>query len=169
MEYPDHSDREEGFNLFTEDARFLEDFKLFVATLAVKSHEMKYVLIECKPQDIGWLADDLSPLSLLRNIGLVHFRSRQTAIHRYFRFSEDFMMNDRPVPFSDWNDFWEKESVGPKLLDCPEESWLVKGLDAVARAAVRPQEQLEVTAKELYSILGVEGDFVAQSEIRETK
>ena len=73
MEYPDHSDREEDFNLFTEDARFLEDFKLFVNTLAFKSHKMKYVLIECKPQDIGWLADDLSPLFLLRNIGLVRF------------------------------------------------------------------------------------------------
>lgn len=69
-------------------------------------------------------------------------------------------MSDRPIHFSDLNDFWEKESVGPKLLDCPEESWLVKGLGRVARVEVRPQEQLKVTAKELYSILGVEGDFI---------
>ena len=57
MEYPDHNDREENFNLFTEDARFLEDFKPFVTTLALKSHEMNYILIECKPQVHGWLAD----------------------------------------------------------------------------------------------------------------
>ena len=164
-ELPDDSDTEEGVNLIIEDARFLEDFKLFVTTLAFKSHEMKYVLIECESQDCVRLADGLSPLFLLRNIGLVHFRSRQTQIHRYFRFLETFMMSDQPVPFSDMNDFWEKEPVDPELMDCPEESWLVEDLDSVPSVVIRPQEQLEVTAQKLYTILGVEGDFIPQSEL----
>ena len=158
------SDAEGVFHLSTEEERFLEDFKHFVTTLAFKSHEMKYVLIECDPQDYMCLADSLNPLFLLRRIDLVHFRSRQTELHRYFRFLEAFMMSDWPVPFSDMNDFWEKEPFGPELLGCPEESWLVEDLDAVASVVVRPQEQLELTAKKLYSILGVEGDFIPQIE-----
>ena len=168
-EYPDDSEWEMGFNLFFEDEALLEDFNFFVTTLAFKSHELKYVLIECKPQDYMYLADVLSPLFLLRNIGLVHFRSRQTAIRRYFRFLEDFMMSDRPVPFSNLDDFWVNESRRLRMLDCSEESWLVKDRDTMARVAVRPQEQLEVTAKELYSFLGVEGDFIPQSETSETE
>ena len=163
-ELPVDSDTEEGVKCILEDEGFLEDFKLFVTTLAFKSHEMKYLLIECEPQDCVCLAEGLSPLFLLRNIGLVHFRSRHTAMHRYFRFLEGFMMSDWLVPFSDMDDFWEKEPDDPELLDCPEESWLVKDLDMVASVAVRPQEQLEITAKELYSTLGVEGNFIPESE-----
>ena len=162
----DDSDAQLGINLMIEDECFLEDFKLFVTTLAFNSHEMKYVLIECEPQDCECLADGISPLFLLRNIRLVHFRSRQTEMHRYFRFLESFMMSDRPVPFSDMDDFWEKEIVDPELLYFPEESWLVEDLDTVASVVVRPQEQLEVTAQKLYTILGVEGDFIPQSELK---
>lgn len=165
-EAPGDSDIEEDFSLVIEDECFLEDFKLFVNTLAFKSHKLKYVLIECDIQDQMCLVDGLIPLFTLRNIGLVHFRSRQTAIHHYFRFLETFMMSDRPVPFRDMDDFWEKELFDPEILDCPEESWLVKDLDTVPRVVVRPQEQLETTAKELYSILGVEGDFIPQSEMK---
>ena len=75
------------------------------------------------------------------------------------------MMSDRPIPFSSVDDFREKKPDVLELLDCPEESSLVDGLDPVAGVVVRPQEQLEGTARELYSILGIEGDFIPQSEL----
>ena len=75
------------------------------------------------------------------------------------------MMSDRPVPFRSMDDFWEKDNGCGWYLDCPEESWLVRDLDTVARVVDKPQEQLEVTAKKLYSILRIEGDFIPQTEM----
>ena len=163
-ELPDDgdSDIEEVYYPTKETERFLEDLKLFVTTLAFESHKLKYFLIECKIQDDACLANDLSPLFLLRNIGLVHFRSRQIDLHHYFRLLEAFMMSDRPVPFRDMHDLRRNQDWSFDLIVCPEESWLLRRLDRVASVVVKPQEQLEVIAKELYSILGIEADFIPQ-------
>ena len=118
---------------------------------------MKYVLIECEPTDFLRVADGLGLLLFPKNIGLVHFRYRPTAtMYSRFRFLEASMMGGYPVPWGD-RDAWEHWAVGRQLLDRPEKSRLVKDLDDDrASAVVRSQEQLEVMAKELYSILGVE-------------
>ena len=162
-EMSDDSNTEESYYPLVEDAGLMADFKHFVTTFAFKSHEMKYLLIECEPQDCMYLADGLSLLFMLRSIRMVHFRSRQTTIHRFFRFLEDYMMSDRPVPCSSMKDLWKNDVGDTDLLDCPEKSWLVENLDSVASVVAKPQEQLELTAKELYSILGIEGDFIPQS------
>ena len=164
-EMSDDSDSEESFFPMVEDEGLLKDFWHFMTVLAFKSHEMKYLLIECEPQHCMHLADGLTSFFLLRNIRLVHFRSRQTAMHRFFRFLEDYMMSDRPVPFSSMNALGKNDVGDTDLLDCPEKSWLVENLDSVASVVAKPQEQLELTAQKLYSILGVEGDFIPQSEM----
>ena len=44
----------------------------------------------------------------------------------------------------------------------------VEGLDGKARAEVRSEEQMDATAKEVYSILGMERDWQHQSYLSET-
>ena len=161
-ELPDDSDTEE---CLTNNERFVDDYKLFVTTLAFNSHEMKYVLIQCEPLDYVCLAEGLGLLLSPRNIALIHFRSL-TPINSPFRFLEASMMTDWPGPFGDLG-LWEKVAVGPRSSDHPGKSWLVKNkFDAEPSGVVRSQEQLTVAAKELYSILGVEGDFIPQGEVK---
>lgn len=54
------------------------------------------------------------------------------------------------------------------LLRHLEESWLVEDLDTETSVVVKSEEQMEATAKELYSILGMEGDFIPQSGLDDT-
>lgn len=71
---------------------------------------MKYVLVKCKPQISDFLAEGLSPLSMLRTLHLVHFRSPRAQMQHYFRLLEGSMSSDRPLPFTDITDFWEEAS-----------------------------------------------------------
>ena len=144
------------------------EFQTAVSTLIFEGHEMKYLLIECEPQICGFLAEGLSPLSMLRRLRLVHFRSSQTQMHHYFRFLEGLMMSDQPVPFTDLTDFWESSSSEDDLLRRPEESWLMKSLEMTTAVVENSEEQMEATAKELYSILGIEREFIPQNELDET-
>ena len=54
------------------------------------------------------------------------------------------------------------------LLRHSEESWLVEDLDKETCVVVKSEEQMEATAKELYTVLGMEGDFIPQSELDDT-
>lgn len=146
----------------------VQDIQDFVATLVFKGHQMKYLLVECEPQDCHFLAVSLSPLSMLRRIRSVRFRSCRAEMHHYFRFLEGLMMGSWPVHFSDLVDFWEDYSIEDDLLTRPEESWLVEGRDVATSVVVKSEAQMEATAKDLYSILGIEHDFIPQGELDET-
>ena len=146
---------------------FIDDgleFQNVVPTLVFEGHEMKYLLVECELQKCERLAQNLGPLSMLRRLRLVHFRSSQAQMYHYFRFLEGLMMSDRPVPFSDYRDFWRKFiSTGEDdLLRQPDKSWLVKNLDMTNAVVEKSKKQMEATAKELYSILGIEREFIPQ-------
>lgn len=166
-DYSGDSDIEEYWSREWDYEIFQPDFQLFVTKLAFKGHKMKYILIECEPQNVTGLIEGLGPLCLVRNIRLVHFRSRQIVIHRFFRSLEDLMMSDRPVPFSGFDAFWEDDPTGSDFLVYPGRSRPVNDLGAVVRVADKPQEQLEATAKKLYSILGIKADFIPQSTMTE--
>ena len=146
------------------------DFTKVVPTLAFEGHEMKYLLVECEPQFCENLADCLSPLSMLRGFRMVLFRSSQAQMCNYFRFLEGLMTSDRPVPFSNSTEFWEEfiNTEDDDLLRQPHQSWLAKSLDVTTAAVEKSEAQIEDTAKELYSILGIERDFIPQSKMDET-
>lgn len=143
----------------------VHDIQEFVAMLAFNGHQMNHLLVECEPQSCAMLREGLSPFSMLRNIHLVHFRSCQAEIYHYFRFLEGLMMGDRPVPFRDLTEFWEESHDLDDLLRRPDQSWLVERLDLTISVMNKSEEQMEVTAKELYSILGMKRDFIPQSEL----
>ena len=143
----------------------IHDTREFVAILAFKGHQMKYLLVECEPQSWITLGEGLSPFSMLRNIHLVQFRSCQAAMYLYFGFLESLMMGDQPVPFSDLTDFWEKSHDLNDLLRRPDQSWLVERLVWTTSGMDKTEEQMEATAKELYSILGMKCEFIPQSEL----
>lgn len=132
-----------------------------VEILVFKGHQMKYLLVECETQFPDGLAEGLKSMAMLRNMDLVHFRSRSDLIQPYFRFLEDLMMSDRPLPFKcTREEFSEKVTRSHHLLKTPD-----FGGDAMTgNAVVKSEEQMEATAKELYSVLGMD-DFTRQSEL----
>ncbi len=138
----------------------VHDFQDLFELLFLKGHRMKYLLIECERQLCNQLAYGLAPLSMQRNIHLVHFRSCQAKMYRFFRFLEGLMMSDQPIPpFNSHEDFWE-ESRDDDLLTHPDKAWFVDGLDTTTTVVDKSEEQMEATAKELYSVLRIERDFV---------
>ena len=143
----------------------VHDIQEFVAMLAFNGHQMNYLLVECEPQSCAMVREGLSPFSMLRNIHSVHFRSCQAEMYHYFRFLEGLMMGDQPLPFSDLTEFWEKSHDLNDLLRHPDQSWLVERLDLTTSVMGKSEEQMEVTAKELYSILGMKCEFIPQSEL----
>lgn len=97
-------------------------------------------------------------MAMLRKIRLVHFRSCQSEYYPYFRYLEDLMMSDRPVPFQTWQEF----EVEVAAFDGPETR---RSSDMTERHIVESEKQMETTARGLYSILGIEGEFIPQSEL----
>lgn len=124
-------------------------FYCFVAELDFEGHHLNYILVECEPQVRQYLAEGLSPLSMLRNIRLVHFRSRDTMMFHYLRSLEGLMIGNQPVPFCDLTHFWENSvnSYDTGLLRHLEESWLVEDLDTETNVVVKSEEQMEAIAK----------------------
>lgn len=128
----------------------------FVSTLVFKGYSLKYLLVECDSQEC--LQENLRPMAILRKIRLVHFRSCQTDVYPYFRFLEDIMMSNRPLPFDDWREY--EVQVTPFPGASPTSTSMTGDM------IVKSEEQMEATAKELYSILGIESDFKPQNELK---
>lgn len=155
----DFNDDEEIEYEFNSRAYDLNDF---VEVLIFKGHQMKYLLVECEAQFTDCLAEGLKSMAMLRNVRLVQFRSSQDLIQPCFRFLEDLMMSDRPLPFRcTREEFSENVTRFHHLLQPPG----FGGDATTGNAVVRSDEQMEATAKKLYSILGVEGDFIPRSEL----
>ena len=74
------------------------------------------------------------------------------------------MMSQRPTS-QKLNDFWEICDYAGQLLKSPGQKWVVEGVDMTGTVVAKSEQQMEATAKELYSILGMEGDFVPQSQV----
>lgn len=128
-----------------------------VSTLVFKGYRLKYLLVECGPQEC--LREGLAPMAMLRKIQKVHFRSCQAENYPYFRYLEDLMMNDQPVPFQDWQEF----EVEAMAFDGPEAD---RGYFMTEYHIVKSEAQMEATARDLYSILGIEGEFIVQSKLK---
>ena len=141
----------------------------FVGTLLEEGHQMKYLLVECESQSDHYLSDVLGPLSILRKIPLVHFRSCDPSMHLHFRFLERLMMSDWPTTLSHRNlgDFWQSCDHADNSLKDPTEGWVVLGLDMTGTVVVKSEQQMEATAKDLYSILGMEREFIPQNKLDE--
>lgn len=141
-----------------------DDLDEFIRNLASKGygHQVKYLLVECKRQSARPLAEYLSPLGDLRGIPSFLLRSCQAEMHRYFRFLEDLMTSDRPVPFRAPGGKRDAMDVFLDLERLPEEKALARA-GMTGNRVVKSEEQMEATAKELYSILKIEGDFIPQS------
>ena len=150
------------------DPEFIQecsDLNYFVETLVFKGGQMEYLLVECKSQQVYGLAENLRSLAALRGVRLAHLRSCQADIHHYFRFLEDLMMSDRPVPFKTSAEIGDTMNfVEDDLLEHPE--WTALGCPGMTgNILVKSEEQMEATAKELYSILGMKGDFIPQGKL----
>ena len=141
------------------------DYEEFVASLAFGGHQLKYLLIECEPQECVYLAAGLSPLALLRKIRLVHFRAGDARMHAHLRVLETIMMSDQPMEFRNLMDF-DQENDHYWIGENPENG-LVEYLDTTTGVVVKSEEQMEATARELYSILGMGQEFVAQADLDE--
>lgn len=65
------------------------------------------------------------------------------------------MIGNQPIPFCDLTHSRENSvnSYDAGLLRHLEESWLVEDLDTETTVVVKSEEQMEATAKELYTIL----------------
>lgn len=126
---------------------------------------MEYLLVECKSQHVYGLAENLRSLGALRGIRLAHLRSCEAEIHNYFRFLEGLMMSDRPVPSKTSAEIGDTMNfVEDDLLEHPEVTALGCP-DMTVNILVKSEEQMEATAKKLYSILGMEGDFIPQGKL----
>ena len=66
-------------------------------------------------------------------------------------------------------DFWESSNYDDDLLEHPDQSWLVDGLQLQQIVVEKSDEEMEADAKELYSTLEVEGGFIPQSELDEKR
>ena len=163
--YDSPSERDD---LFIDEWDFLADFQFFVHTL-FESHQMKYLLVECESQACEFLALGFCPLSMLRNIRLVQLRSSQPEMYLFFSFIEHLMMGDWPVPYDEMKDFWEFSNYDDDLLEHPDQSWLVDGLQLQQIVVGKSDEEMEADAKELYSTLEVEGGFIPLSELDEKR
>ena len=155
------------------DPVFLRDvqwFMDFVAALVFKGHQMKYLLVECDALPDKSLAKGLSPLSMLRNIRLVHLYSVRNRMSSYFRLLEGLMMGGRPQPFRNMDEFWKGSTCfDSELLRNPVECWFVKGLDITSSAEVQSEDQVDATAKALYSIVGMKGDYQHHTRYKHTR
>lgn len=127
-------------------------------------HQVKYLLVECKRQSDRPLAEYLSPLADLRGIPSFLLRSCQPEMHRYFRFLEYVMMSDRPVPFRAPGGRRNAMDVSLDLERYSEATALARA-GMTGNRVVKSEEQMEATAKKLYSILKIEGGFIPQSEL----
>lgn len=144
--------------------RDVQDLDGLIATLAFQGHQIKYLLLECGPQFCQILAEGLSFFSVLRKIRMVQFRSSEALLHPYFRCLEDLMMSDRPIPFSDAFQI-RKASRSFNIFQGLDGCWLVDHLGKATTLPVKSEEQMEATAKELYSILGMGRDFIPQNKL----
>lgn len=156
----------DGDSIWLRDVPWFEDF---IATLVFKSHQLKYLLVECDALTDVRLAFALSPFSMLRNIHSVQFRSVREEMFPYFRLLEGLMMGDGPQLFRNKDDFWEEATEFDfDLLQNPDEGWFVKGLDITSNAEVPTEEKMDATAKKLYSILGLKPKCQPQKELYES-
>ncbi len=157
-------DLEEGTKLFKVDLSQIEEFYFWIDNMSnpemdnepypdvgefqqrfellfLKGHRMKYLLIECERQPCHQLAEGLAPLSMQRNIRLVHFRSCQAKIYRFFRFLEGLMMSDQPIPpFNSHENFWEESRYDDDLLTHLDKAWFVDGLDTTTTVVDKSEE-----------------------------
>lgn len=158
---PDDSDATDPFDDILELG-----FDRFVETFIFEGQDMKYLLVECEFQSCDWQVESLKEMAMLRKIDLVHFRSRQQEMRPFFRFLEDLMMSDQPLPFTPTRENFYIMITGDfdGALRPPE-----FGGDTppppTGNAVVKSEEELEATARELYAILGIKGDFIPQSEL----
>ena len=140
----------------------------FVDTLVVKGHQLKHLLIECATQDPRSLSFFLAPLSMLRKIRCVHFRSADAGMHHYFRFLEALMMGEWPVRHRNNKALWTSANMyGTDLLTRPDDSWLVYRTEALPAVEVKSEGEMEAVAREMYRFLGMGREFVPQGKLDE--
>lgn len=141
--------------------------RAFVATLVFNGHQIESMLVECEEQDSNWLLECLRPMAMLRNFGLVHFRSCRREVHPYFRFLEAYMMSDRDVPFRDWQGFrkqtepWRPHFLSEEARRGPPP----RSTDMTDEGVTKSKEDMEATAQILYAILQIEDEMRPQQDL----
>ena len=83
----------------------------------------------------------------------MYFRSFDTAIYPFFRYLEKSIISDRPVDSTHWD-----VANGKYLPHAASQG-------AIETGVAKSEQEIEATARELYSVLGIRGDFVPQSEL----
>lgn len=142
------------------------DLGEFISNLSFEGygHEMKHLLVECNIESSRWLVKYLGSLLNLRGVSSFVLRSCQPDMHRYFRFLEDLVMSDQPVPFRAPDGIRDAMDIFLDLERSSEKSALARA-GMTGNRVVKSEEQMEATAKRLYSILKIEGGFVPRSEL----
>lgn len=132
--------------------------RAFVATLVFNGHQMEAMLVECQWQSSKWLLECLTPMAMLRNFGLIHFRSASQEIYPYLRFLEAIIMDNQDVPFGNQQEFQaQTQPWRPRLSrldarrDPPPRSTDMKG-----EPIKKSLEDMDATRKELYAKLDIE-------------
>ena len=125
-----------------------------VATLVFEGHQIESMLVECERQTTEWLLVCLRPIAMLRHVGLIHFRSCSPEVHQYFRRLELLIMSDRPVPFSNPQEFRDRT-----------QPWLFPSWPVFGEVIDKTEEEMEATAKALYEILGFEAEMKPQKDL----
>lgn len=142
--------------------------RAFVATLVFNGHQIDNLLVECGPQDSGWLLECLRPMAMLRNFGVVHFRSCHARVHPYFRFLEAYMMSDQDLPFRGYQDFRGQTEPWHQPLR-PEEARRAvpppRSTDMTSEGVWKSEREMEATAKVLYKILEIEDEMRPQEDL----
>ncbi len=124
--------------------------RTLVATLVFHGHQIETMLVECQQQDPIWLVECLRPMAMLRNVGLVHFRSSEPGGDPYFRFLEARMMSNRPVPFANPQHFriqtepWQRRVAPPRSTDM------------TGAVVAKSKEEIEAMTRTLYAMLEIE-------------
>ncbi len=126
--------------------------RALVATLVLDGHQLEAMLVECQPQNYKWLLECLRPMAMLRQVGLIHFRSTSLRIYPYLRFLEVIMMSNQDVPFRNQLEF---QAQTRPVYQEPRRNQTSRSTDMTGGRIERSLEELQATRQTLYAILNI--------------
>ena len=135
-------------------------FRALIAPLALNDHHMEAMLVECQPQSSKHFLGFLRPMSMLRKVGLIHFRSASPETYPYLRFLEVVITSNQDVPFRTRNrqEFNDRTQawLPPLYRGVGRRHPSRRSTNMTEEGTEKSLEEMDATRKRLYAILNIE-------------
>lgn len=140
--------------------------RALVNSLIFNGHHIEAMLVECERQNPKWLLECLRSMAMLRNIGLIQFRSCHPETYPYFRFLEARIMSDQAVPFSNRREFWNQTMAWrPHGISLAPRFPPPRITDMTGEGVMKSEEEIEDTAMNLYEIIEIADEMTPQKDL----